>query len=261
MYPHLAMQDAEPGLLAQLGWVDLTALAILAVFLVLGLFRGFVWQLSRIVTLVLAYICAGTWGQAIAVEIRPWFSPDLPPELPLYLAYFALFLGVLIVVSLIAHLLDRFIDRTGLSFYNRVGGGLLGIATGVALVIAMLGAILMFFGQQGPVVQAAENSHALRYGRQVVGAFGGLVPHEIREVYGLEPGSGVEGPLDAPIDGQQPLAPDPLHPENAIPPPPPSVMPDQGPPKDGTPPREGSQPQAPPETPPQTPPTSRRNGR
>ena len=48
--------NPEPGLLATLGWVDLTALAILLVFFVLGLFRGFVWQAGRIATLLVAYL-------------------------------------------------------------------------------------------------------------------------------------------------------------------------------------------------------------
>jgi membrane protein required for colicin V production len=199
------IQEPEPGLLEQLGWIDITAIAILAVFLILGLFRGFIWQLSRIVTLVLAYVCAGAWGGALAVEIRPWFASDLPPELPLYIAYFAIFLLVLIVVSVITHYLDKLVERSGMSFYNRVGGALLGIATGAAIVIAFLGTILMFFGREGSVVQAAEKSRSLQYSRRALQGLGTLVPSELRQAFGLEPPPA--DPQQVPSDQAQPSPP------------------------------------------------------
>ena len=120
----------EIDVLQSLGWVDITALVILLAFFVLGLFRGLVWQLSRILTLIVAYLMAGLYGHLVAARISGWFGENVPESLPLYISYVFVFLGVLVVISVIAYFLEKLVNRTGLSFYNRLGGGILGVGTG-----------------------------------------------------------------------------------------------------------------------------------
>lgn len=177
----------DPGVLASLGWIDLTALAILLVFFVLGLFRGFVWQIGRIVTLVLAYAVAGMYGGEVAARIDVWFDDGVPANLPLYIAYFTVFMAVLVVVSLLAHFAEKLVHRTGLSFYNRMGGGLLGVGTGVCVVMALLAGILMFLGSGSSIVQAAQSSRSMRVSKNLLEALGGVVPAPVLEVFGVEP--------------------------------------------------------------------------
>ena len=177
----------EPGLLATLGWVDLTALAVLLVFLVLGLFRGFVWQASRIATLVIAYVVAGLYGQKVADRIGTWFGEEAPANLPLYISYFFVFLVVLIIVSIIAYFLEKLVTKTGLTFYNRVGGGLLGIGTGACVVLAMLAVIMMFFTSGSGIVQAAETSRSMTVSKRALEMFGKAIPEPVLEVFGLKP--------------------------------------------------------------------------
>ena len=180
----LSQPHADPGLFASLGWFDITALAILLLFFVLGLFRGFIWQLSRIVTLVLAYVAAGAWGPRLRDATLNWYSVNTQEtELPLYVAYFGIFLGVLIAISVIAHFLEKLITKSGLSFYNRLGGGVLGVATGAAVVLALLSGVFMFFGSEGNVAQAARSSKSLEYGRHVIDFLGDLVPQKVRQVF------------------------------------------------------------------------------
>ena len=177
---------ADPGLIAELGWIDLTALAILLVFFVLGLFRGFVWQLSRIVTLVVAYGAAGMYGGAIAEHMGGWFSEGTDPRLPLYIAYFCVFVAVLVVASLLALLLERLVRASGLSFYNRLGGGLLGVGTGGCVVLAMLAAIVFFFGTNSSIAEAARSSRSMQVGRRTLELLGDAVPEPVRESFGIE---------------------------------------------------------------------------
>ena len=174
----------EPGLLASLGWVDLTAIAVLIVFFILGLFRGLVWQVSRILTLVAAYVVAGAYGETIAGSLRKMVS-GINDELSLYIAYFAVFIVVLVIVSVIAYFFEKLIDRSGMSFYNRVGGGVLGVVTGAALVLALLFAVFAFFGTESNVVEAARRSHSMRFSQQALTALGEVVPAQVREVFGL----------------------------------------------------------------------------
>lgn len=186
-----AVSKDTSGMLASLGWVDITALAILAVFLVLGLFRGFLWQLSRIVTIVLGIHVAGRYSDDLEPRIESWFGKEaIASGMPHYVAYFLIFLGVLIALSLVAWLLEKVIKRTGMSFYDRVGGGLLGVGTGAAAVLALLIAVFCLFPTDGSVVKAAEGSKALAWSKVALQKAQGVIPAKwipdgVRTKFGL----------------------------------------------------------------------------
>jgi uncharacterized membrane protein required for colicin V production len=207
--------------LQQLGWVDHTALAVLLVFFVIGLFKGLIWQVSRIAILVLAYVAAGRFGGAVG----EWFArtPALggdaaraasdTPDTTRYLAYVLIFLVVLVAMSLLAMLLQRLAQKAGLGFFDRLGGGLLGVATGGCVVLFGLYVVNMFFhGSQ--LAQAAETSRALQLSRRAIDLLGQGVPDELRTVIALAPlRSKTTAPADAnatgvglPVDATAPAA-------------------------------------------------------
>ena len=179
------------GALSQLGWIDITALCVLLVFLVWGFFRGFFWQLTRIVTIVVGIHLAGRYAGTVEPNIADWFSESTrQANLPFYVAYFLVFLGVLIALSLVALLIEKLIRRTGLSFYDRLSGGLLGIGTGAVAVLALLIAVFCLFPNNGTVVQAAESSKALEYSKKGLQSLRGVIPEKwipngVRDRFGL----------------------------------------------------------------------------
>ena len=180
-----AVTEAQSALEA-LGWVDITAAAIVLVFSILGLFTGLVWQVSRIATLVVAYVLAAMYGP----DVGNWIFHDSPQgtdaQLPLYVAYISIFIVVLVVLSLLALLLNKLVEKAGLTFYNRVGGGVLGVGTGALVVLLMLAIVFMFFPQGSGVAAAARSSHSAEYGRRAVDMMGTLVPDGVREIFGPE---------------------------------------------------------------------------
>jgi membrane protein required for colicin V production len=177
--------------LQALTWVDHTALAVLLVFFVLGLFKGLIWQVSRVGILAVAYVVAGKFGRQVAELLAPSGNPAEPAadgsvETTLYVAYVLLFLAVLIVLSLLAMLLQKLAAKAGLSFFDRLGGGVLGVVTGAAVVLFGLFVVHMFFGNS-QVALAAEQSHSLRWSRQAIDWLGDKVPDELRSVFELPP--------------------------------------------------------------------------
>lgn len=213
----LTVQDPTAGhashwvdTLQHLGWVDHTAIAVMLVFFVLGLFKGLIWQVSRIGILVVAYVAAGRFGATVGgwLQRTPAVGGDAnavadTPETTLYLAYVLIFLGVLIVLSIAALLLQRLARHAGLGFFDRLGGGVLGIATGACVVLFGLFVVNMFFGTS-QLANAAESSHALRLSRRAIDLLGEGVPDELRTVIALaplrapaEPAPTVPGPVPA----------------------------------------------------------------
>jgi len=190
-------QDASPqGLellqqLELLGWVDRTALAVLTAFFVIGLFKGLIWQTSRIAILVVAYLVAGRYGQSLGEMIaRKNAVPDEvvagAPDTTLYIAYVALFVVVLVILSLLAMILQRLAAKAGLGFFDRLGGGVLGVATGSCIVLFGLFVVHMFF-KGSALAHAAESSHTLRLSRLGIDWLGRTVPDELRTVLALSP--------------------------------------------------------------------------
>ncbi len=176
------------------GWVDRTALAVLLVFFVLGLFKGLIWQVSRIAILVVAYVVAGRFGGELgmllartpAVGGQNGPGPVEPADTTIYLAYVLLFVVVLIVLSLVAMLLQRLAAKVGLGFFDRLGGGVLGVATGACVVLFGLFVVNMFF-RSSQLAMAAESSHSLRLSKRAIDWLGERVPDDLRTVFALVP--------------------------------------------------------------------------
>jgi uncharacterized membrane protein required for colicin V production len=179
-----------------IGWVDRTALAVLLVFFILGLFKGLIWQVSRVAILLAAYVVAGRFGGGLAALIGSAKHPnpanpadpaaaDLP-DTTLYLAYCLVFVVVLVAMSLLAMLLQRLATKAGLGFFDRVGGGVAGVATGACVVLFGLSVVHMFF-RESPLAAAAETSHSLRLSKRAINWFGATVPDDIRAVFALPP--------------------------------------------------------------------------
>ena len=199
---HAPTADAVVASLQHLGWIDITALTVLLVFFVLGLFKGIVWQVSRVVILAAAYTLSARLGQPLAELLLRWThsGPNPPTEdqqqTAFYIGCVLLFVGVLVVLSLFALLLQKLINKAGLGFYDRLFGGVLGVGSGAIVVLFLLTAVYMFFPQSG-VAAAATSSHSLELSRKAVDLMGPVVPDELRRVFpheGAAAGAGAADP-------------------------------------------------------------------
>ncbi|MCR9248514.1 MAG: CvpA family protein [bacterium] len=173
--------------LQALGWVDTTAVVVLLVFFVVGLFKGLFWQVSRIAILVLAYLVAGRFGG----DVGSWLARDLQrdtgsPDTMLYLAYVLVFLGVVVILSLLAMQFQKVLKQTGLTFFDRLGGGLFGVATGACTVLFLLFLVNMFC-RETALGNEVEASHSQRLSRRAIDWLGPRVPDELRGALYLAP--------------------------------------------------------------------------
>ena len=97
-----------------LGWIDRTAIGVLLTFFIIGLFKGLVWQVSRILILVFAFYVSFQFGDDVATWVDSTSpsaeviagAPSRPPSPPdtatVYLTHCLLFLAMLVVMSLLS---------------------------------------------------------------------------------------------------------------------------------------------------------------
>lgn len=116
------------------GWVDWTLLAVLALSVVVGLWRGLVFELMSLVGWVVAYVAA----QLYALQVAPHLPIGLPGSALNLGAGFALtFVGVLIGWTLLARLVRLLLHATPLTLIDRTLGAAFGLVRGGVLLLAL----------------------------------------------------------------------------------------------------------------------------
>jgi len=125
---------------AQLDVTDTLILLWLLGWLVLGLVKGFVWQIARLVTVVGGCVLAVQYAPGLA-RLSHRIFPSIQEPADRYLSYFAIFLAVAVVVTFVAYLLRHVIERLKISSYDRLLGAVLGVVTGAVLMMVILVAL------------------------------------------------------------------------------------------------------------------------
>jgi len=117
-----------------LGWVDWTLLAVLALSVVVGLWRGLVFELMSLVGWVVADVAAQLFSPQVAAQL----PVGLPGSALNQGAGFALSLiGVLIAWTLLARLVRLLVHATPLTVVDRTLGAAFGLVRGSVLLLAL----------------------------------------------------------------------------------------------------------------------------
>ena len=122
----------------QLGWVDIALLSVLGLSVLVGLWRGFVFEILSLLGWVLAFVIANAAGPLLA-----GFLPlgDAGSPLRLWVAYVLVFVLVLVTCTLFARMLRALVSATPLSFVDHLLGGLFGAARG-GLILVVAGVLV-----------------------------------------------------------------------------------------------------------------------
>lgn len=119
-------------------WVDIALLTMFAISVVLGIWRGLVFEVMTILGWVVAYVASP--------YVAPWIERFLPPEKlgPTLLHALGLVLGfmlVLLVWGLGAKLIRALIHATPLGVIDRLGGAAFGVVR--AVLLGLLAAVIV----------------------------------------------------------------------------------------------------------------------
>ncbi|NII09105.1 CvpA family protein [Oleiagrimonas sp. C23AA] len=122
-----------------MNWADYTILAILAVSVLMGLWRGFVAEVLALLIWIAAFWVAWSFGDRVARFFDGLISL---PSARMLVGYGLCFLGVLLLGALLRFVMARLIEGTGLTGSDRMLGMLFGLARGalvVTLAVFLLG--------------------------------------------------------------------------------------------------------------------------
>lgn len=128
-----------------MNWFDLTIISILAISVIVSLFRGLIREVLSLLIWVGAFWLAWTFVDKGAGWLQSFI--ELPSARHL-IAFVALFLAALIVGGLINYLVGKMITKTGLGSTDRFFGMFFGLGRGVIAMTA-----IMLFLQATPFTQ------------------------------------------------------------------------------------------------------------
>lgn len=114
-----------------MNWADYIIVAVLALSVLVGLWRGLVSEVLALAVWVAAFWLAWTFGPTVAAQFE--HSIDLP-SVRMLVGYGLCFIVVLIAGALLRFLMGKLVQGTGLSGSDRLLGMFFGLARGVLLV-------------------------------------------------------------------------------------------------------------------------------
>lgn len=116
---------------------DLCVLAILAISLMLGLWRGLVSEVLALAAWVLALLA----GKVFASDVAPALAGFVKdPTLQMIVAFALIVVAVILLVALIRFLLRELLRAAGLGVADRLLGACFGLGRG--LLVVLLGVLL-----------------------------------------------------------------------------------------------------------------------
>jgi len=123
-----------------MNWADYAILAVLALSVLMGLWRGFIGEVLALVCWILAFWAAWMFGPPLADRLSASIST---PSVRVLLAYVLSFVTVLIAGAIVSFLMRKLVEGSGLSGSDRLLGMVFGLVRGFALVTLIV--LLMGF--------------------------------------------------------------------------------------------------------------------
>ncbi|MES2770377.1 MAG: CvpA family protein [Pseudomonadota bacterium] len=114
---------------------DYVLLAILALSLCLGLWRGVVGEMIALAAWVLAFFAAKLWAAEFASSLLHSIGD---PALRIVASWVIIFIVVLMLMALLRLALRGVLQALGLSLLDRLLGALFGLARGLLIVLLLI---------------------------------------------------------------------------------------------------------------------------
>lgn len=121
--------------------VDLLVVVVLLLNGLIGAFRGFVWQVFRIGSLILAFVFGSRFGSPFSAWLGRFLDWDQSART--VLAYVLIILATYAVMLVLGHLLRSVLERASLGSADRSLGFVLGGLKGAAIVVVIFQILLM----------------------------------------------------------------------------------------------------------------------
>ncbi len=139
---------------------DGVILAIIAISMLFGVFRGLVREAFSLAGWVAAYLVARIFGAAAELLLVDYIAT---PSLRLAAAWGGLFVVTLLLAALAGYMVQSLMEQAGAGGVNRALGGVFGFVRGLIVVLAGLVLLAPFVSRDAWWKEAALPQQFMRY--------------------------------------------------------------------------------------------------
>ncbi|MGV1100755.1 CvpA family protein [Thiovibrio sp. JS02] len=139
--------------------LDLGAIAIVLIFLVRGIWVGFVRQLASLAGLVLGFFIAGRYYEKFSPVLASFIAS---PQIRFLITYTLLFLAVFLVVIAMGFVLKKVMTISLMDWFDRLLGGIFGLGKAFFLVTVAFMLLSSVLDGSNPVLSKSFSAHYLR---------------------------------------------------------------------------------------------------
>lgn len=156
-----------------MNWVDYSFLVIIAISVVISIWRGFTKEALSLAGWIIAFWIAMVFAADLGHLLDSYISE---PSMRLAVGFAILFLATLLLAALVNHLASELIKKTGLSGTDRMIGVLFGVGRGVLVI-----AVLVLIGGLTPLPQDSwwQQSGLMHYFQDIAVWLRNYLPAEI----------------------------------------------------------------------------------
>jgi membrane protein required for colicin V production len=160
-------------------YLDLILIFVIGVSVITGFLSGFA-RVSIGLVAALAGILCGLWFYG---EPAAWVMKHLSTSKTIasMFGFLAIFFGFLVAGALLGKLVAKMFKWVGLSWADRLMGGVFGLARGAVLAVALITVVMAF--TPNPPPEAFTKSKVLPYAVEVSGYLAAMAPRELKDAY------------------------------------------------------------------------------
>jgi membrane protein required for colicin V production len=118
-----------------MNWADYFVLGVVALSMVIGLWRGLVSEVMALVIWIAAFWVAWAFGASVSAQFRGLIEL---PSARVLAGYGLCFIVVLLLGALVRYLISRLVESTGLTGTDRLLGMMFGVLRGMLVVILLV---------------------------------------------------------------------------------------------------------------------------
>ncbi len=118
-----------------MNWLDVAIIAVVGLFVLVGVLRGFIAEFLSILTWVVSFLVAWFFSG----DFTGWFVGHVQDaDLRSVLVFFVLFFVTFVVMVIVGHFIRTIWLKSGSQVADRILGGLVGFIKGAAVVVMMV---------------------------------------------------------------------------------------------------------------------------
>jgi membrane protein required for colicin V production len=144
-----------------MNFIDLTILIVVSLFVIRGILRGFVMEITGLVGLIAGYLVAMLFlGQLTQLVLSVF--PSLPKALVQVVSFLLLFIAANLLLKILAHLLTKTLKLALLGWLNHLLGGIVGLTKSIIL-LSMVVFLFSFVPFLNLLLAKADIEHSALY--------------------------------------------------------------------------------------------------